>query len=90
MDDPLITYMDISDILMGIIWAGIGLVCAYVRAEYVLWRKTSAAERDLRNRYAELYKNRYPSNAQKRRSRPSPRMVEDLHSLTRRDHVDAA
>jgi hypothetical protein len=82
--------MDIGDILMGIIWAGIGLVCAYFRAEYVLWRKTSAAERDLRNRYAELYKNRNPSNAQKRRNRTSPRIVKDIHSLTGRDHVDAA
>jgi hypothetical protein len=82
--------MDIGDILMGIIWAGIGLVCAYFRAEYVLWRKKSAADRNLQDRYAELYKDRYPSNAQKRRSRPTPRIVEDICSITHRDHVDAA
>ena len=81
--------MDISDILMGIICAGIGLVCTYFRAEYLLWRKTSAADRDLRNRYAELYKSRYPPNVQKLRSGTS-RFVKDIRSLTARDHVDAA
>jgi hypothetical protein len=90
MDDPLITHMDIGDILMGIIGAGIGLVCAYFRAEYALWRKTSAADRDLRKCYAELYKNRSPANAQKRRDRTSPRIVKDIQSLASHDHVDAA
>jgi hypothetical protein len=56
--------VDSGDVLMGIMWAGIGLVCAYFRAEYLLWRKASAADRELRSRNAELYKNRPPSSAQ--------------------------
>ena len=82
--------MDSSDVLMVIIWAGIGLVCAYFRAEYLLWRETSTAERHLRSRYSKLYKDRSPSNAQNRRSLAAPQIIKGNRLLDQRDHVDAA
>jgi hypothetical protein len=55
---PQDIYMSFDDLLIAIIIAGFGLSGAYIRAEYLSWRRYHAAERKRETSLRELHASR--------------------------------
>jgi hypothetical protein len=56
--------MRVDDLLMTIIIGGIGFSGAYLRAEFIFWRRSKAADLRKRAGMREILKSAVPANSQ--------------------------